>query len=86
MSSKHGAVPYAAAEKDHIGTDFTQGPVMPLLVRFLLPFLLASILNSLYNTVDTIIVGHYLGSEGIVAVSMGGKMLNLFTQRRLRDS
>ena len=45
MSSKHGAVPYAAAEKDHIGTDFTQGPVMPLLIRFLLPFLLVEALR-----------------------------------------
>lgn len=63
-----------------MGTDFTQGRIMPLLLRFLLPFLAASALNSLYNTVDTIIIGRFLGSYGIVAVSMGGKMLNLFTQ------
>jgi len=50
-----------------------------MLLRFVLPFLLANALNSLYNTVDTIIIGQFLGSYGIVAVSMGGKMLNLFT-------
>ena len=63
----------------NLGTDFTQGPIMPLLLRFFLPFLLANALNSLYNTVDTIIIGQFLGSYGIVAVSMGGKLLNFYT-------
>ena len=62
-----------------IGLDLTTGPVMPLLVRFFLPLLLANLLNSIYNTVDTIIIGQFVGSTGIVAVTMGGKMLNLFT-------
>ena len=53
---------------------------MPMLLRFMLPFLLASILNSLYNTVDTIIIGRFFGKVGIVSVNMGGRMLNLFTQ------
>ena len=67
------------ALKSGIGTDFTQGPIMPMLLRFLLPFLLANLLNSIYNMVDTIIIGQFVGSTGIVAVSVGGKMLNLFT-------
>ena len=65
--------------RKNMGMDFTQGAVMPLLCRFFLPFLLANALNSLYNTVDTIIIGQFLGSYGIVAVSMGGKMLALYT-------
>ena len=66
--------------RGHMGTDFTEGSIMPMLLRFMLPFLLASILNSLYNTVDTIIIGRFFGSVGIVSVNMGGRMLNLFTQ------
>lgn len=62
-----------------MGMDFTHGRIMPLLFRFFLPFLLANALNSLYNTVDTVIIGHFIGSYGIVAVSMGGKMLALYT-------
>ena len=62
-----------------MGTDFTEGKIFPMLVKFMLPFLLASILNSLYNTVDTIIIGRFVGSVGIVSVNMGGRMLNLFT-------
>lgn len=52
---------------------------MPLLVKFLFPFLLANLLNSIYSTVDTIVIGHFAGSEGIVAVTMGSKNLGLFT-------
>ena len=63
-----------------LGTDFTTGRIFPLLVRFMLPFVLANLLNSLYNTVDTIIIGRFVGSVGIVSVNMGGRLLNLFTQ------
>ncbi len=62
-----------------LGMDFTQGAVMPMLLKFFLPFLLANALNNLYNTVDAVIIGQFLGSYGIVAVSMGGKMLALYT-------
>lgn len=58
-------------KSNSIGMDFTKGPIMPLLLRFFLPFLLANVLNSLYNTVDTIIIGKYIGSSGIVAASVG---------------
>lgn len=62
-----------------MGSDFTDGAILPMLFRFFLPFLLANLLNSIYNTVDTVIVGQFVGSAGIVAVTTGGKMLNLFT-------
>ncbi len=62
-----------------IGIDFTQGSIPRLLLRFIGPLLLANVLNSLYNTVDMIIIGHYAGSTGTVAVSLGGKMLNFLT-------
>lgn len=66
-------------EKKQLGLDFTEGPILPLLVRYCIPFLLANILNSLYNTVDTIVIGQFVGGVGIVAVTMGGKTLNMFT-------
>ncbi len=70
----------AGQTREHMGTDFTEGSIMPMLLRFMLPFLLASILNSLYNTVDMIIIGRYVGKVGIVSVNMGGRLLNLFSQ------
>ena len=66
-------------EKKSLGLDFTQGPILPLLIRYCIPFLLANILNSLYNTVDTIVIGQFVGGVGIVAVNMGGKTLNMFS-------
>jgi len=63
-----------------MGMDFTEGKVMPLLLTFMLPFLLASILNSLYSTVDTIIIGRFVGSVGIVSVNMGGRIMNFYSQ------
>ncbi len=69
----------AAQQRGYMGSDFTEGSIMPMLLRFMLPFLLASILNSLYNTVDTIIIGQFVGSVGIVSVNTGGRMMNLFT-------
>jgi len=67
------------SQEKRIGIDFTQGPITPLLVRYCIPFLLANILNSLYNTVDTIVIGQFVGGVGIVAVNMGGKTLNMFS-------
>ena len=79
--ARKGAATTAAERvRTHMGTDFTEGSIMPMLLRFMLPFLLASILNSVYNTVDTIIIGRFVGSVGIVSVNLGGRMLNLFTQ------
>lgn len=61
----------------YTGTDFTTGPIMPQMIRYFVPFLFSFLLNSLYNTVDTIIIGQFVGSTGIVAVAMGGKLLSL---------
>ncbi len=66
-------------ETKKMGTDFTEGDVTGILLKFVTPFLLASVLNSIYNTVDMIIIGKYVGSVGTVAVAQGGKILNLFT-------
>ncbi len=65
--------------RQKVGMDFTEGPIMPMLVSFAIPFLLGYLLTSLYDTVDSVIVGHLIGSTGFVAVAVGGKTLNLFT-------
>lgn len=67
------------SKTNSLGTDFTEGKVMPMLLKFFLPFLLANLLNNIYNTVDMVIIGQFVGSSGTVAVSQGGKMLSLFS-------
>lgn len=65
--------------KKSLGMDFTQGNLTRKLLAFLIPFLLASLLNNIYNTVDMIVIGRFVGNVGTVAVSLGGKMLNMLT-------
>lgn len=66
-------------QKEVMGTDLTRGSMMPVLLKFMFPFLLANLLNSIYNTVDTIIIGQFVGSAGTLAVSLGGRMMNMCT-------
>jgi len=60
-------------------TDLTQGNVFALLIRFAVPLVLANILQMVYNIVDMIIIGRFVGSAGIAAVASGGEILMLFT-------
>lgn len=48
--------------------DFTEGKVASLILRFSVPLVLGNILQNLYNIVDSIIVGNYLGKEALGAV------------------
>lgn len=62
-----------------IGNDFTKGDISKLIITFMTPFLLANLLTDLYNMVDMIIIGQFVGSVGTAAVTLGGKLLSLCT-------
>lgn len=59
--------------------DLTHGPVVPLLIRFTLPLFVSNALQAVYNLVDMIVVGNYIGKAGMSAVSIGGDILHLLT-------
>ena len=44
-------------------TDMTVGKPLGLLVSFMLPLLIGNIFQQLYNIVDSIIVGQYVGAD-----------------------
>lgn len=48
--------------------DLTQGNITKLLLAFALPIFFANVFQQLYNTVDTMIVGNFLGDEALAAV------------------
>jgi len=48
--------------------DLTQGNVTRLLLQFVWPMLLGNIFQQLYNIVDSIIVGNFIGKEALAAV------------------
>ncbi|MBR6425162.1 MAG: MATE family efflux transporter [Oscillospiraceae bacterium] len=57
--------------------DLTQGNVMKTLILFSAPFLLSSLLQTLYSTVDMLVVGQFVGSAGLSATSIAANLINL---------
>lgn len=49
--------------------DLTLGSVPKQLIRFAIPLFLANLFQSFYNIVDMVVVGRFIGSEGLAAVS-----------------
>lgn len=60
-------------------TDMTTGNVTKLLLNFAFPLFVSNALQAVYNIVDMIVVGQYIGGVGMSAVSTGGDILNLLT-------
>ena len=60
-------------------TDLTQGNVAKQLLVFAFPLFLSNALQAVYNMVDMIIVGRFIGGVGMSAVSIGGDVLHLLT-------
>lgn len=55
--------------------DLTQGPVTSQLISFSIPFVLSNALQTIYNLVDMVVVGQFVGSAGLSAVSIGGQLV-----------
>ena len=66
-------------QKSTMVTDLTNGSVTKLLLRFAFPLFVSNALQAIYNIVDMIVVGQYIGGEGMSAVSIGGDVLHLLT-------
>lgn len=64
-------------EKKRATLDLLHESVWKTLIAFAIPFMLSSLMQTLYNTVDTIVVGQFVGSAGISAVSFTGTLVNL---------
>ena len=52
--------------------NLTEGHVIKTLLRFTLPFFLATLLQTLYGIVDMMVVGQFADSSAMSAVSIGG--------------
>ncbi len=57
--------------------DMRGGNPVSQIVRFSIPMLLGNIAQQLYNTVDSIIVGRFVGDNALAAVGSAGPILNL---------
>lgn len=57
--------------------DMTVGSPWKKIVLFTVPMLIGNIAQQLYNTVDSIVVGKYVGDNALAAVGSAGPILNL---------
>ena len=65
--------------------NFTEGAILPHIVRFALPLVITGIMRLLFNTADTIVVGRWGGDtteaceNALAAVGSCGSLINLLT-------
>ena len=57
--------------------DMTRGPILKQLLLFAVPLLFGNIFQMLYNTVDSIVVGNFVGKEALAAVGSTTMIINM---------
>ena len=57
--------------------DMTIGSPVKRIMEFSIPMLIGNIAQQLYNTADSVIVGHYVGDNALAAVGSASPILNL---------
>ena len=57
--------------------DMTVGDPVRQIVKFMIPMLIGNVFQQLYNTVDSIVVGKYVGDNALASVGSAGPIVNL---------
>lgn len=55
----------------------TEGSIWKKILFFSIPLILGNLLQQMYNTVDSIIVGNYVGSNALAAVGSSTSLIGL---------
>lgn len=58
--------------------DLTEGNIARKLISFSLPMIAGNLISQLYNVVDSIVVGNFVGSDALAAVSASFPIMMLF--------
>ena len=66
-------------ERAKLSKNFTEGNIARQLLLLSLPFMASNALQVLYSTIDMIIVGPYVGTPGLSAVSQSSQIVNFAT-------
>ena len=67
----------AMAIKAGATKDMTKGSILKQLIQFSLPLMLGNVFQMLYNTVDSIVVGNFVGKEALAAVGSTSMIVNM---------
>ncbi len=57
--------------------DMTSGPIASLILQFTLPLLIGNIFQLLYNTVDSLVVGNFVGTQALAAIGSTTMIVNI---------
>lgn len=57
--------------------DMTHGSIVMLLIQFAIPLLIGQLFQQMYNTVDTLVVGNFVGKEALAAVGSTTSIINM---------
>lgn len=57
--------------------DMTTGNIWRLLIEFSIPLLIGNLFQMMYNTVDSLVVGNYVGKEALAAVGSTAIIVNV---------
>ncbi len=57
--------------------DMTEGSIIGQIIMFSLPLMLGNIFQMMYNTVDSIVVGNFVGKEALAAVGSTTMIVNM---------
>ena len=64
-------------EKSKTAVLLTEGSIWRKMIAFAIPIFLGNLFQQLYNTADSLIVGNFVGSEALAAVSSSGNLIFL---------
>ena len=66
-----------AIQKKTTARDMTQGSIVKQLILFSLPLMLGNVFQMLYNTVDSVVVGNFVGTQALAAVGSTTMIVNI---------
>lgn len=64
-------------QKKTTARDMTQGSIVKQLILFSLPLMLGNVFQMLYNTVDSVVVGNFVGTQALAAVGSTTMIVNI---------
>ena len=67
----------AVSTQKKYSIDMTNGPLAGKIIRFALPFMLANIIQLLFNAADVVVVGKFAGDAAQAAVTSTSSLINL---------
>lgn len=56
-------------------SDLTEGKLLPVMLKFAIPYLLASFMQAIYGMTDLLVVGRFGDSAGVSAVATGSQIM-----------